>query len=356
MNKDIAKKSEWGCDVRVVNYLNTEKTITISRWLVVVFLFLYLNILKPGDWPIGYFNRMILFAAAYNLGSTLYIKKARSFSPALTLLFMYCDAIAVSVGLYFTGGAKSPLIFIWYLTLFAAGARFGFLKSLAIQLPMIFYYAFLIHQQAGIDGPEFLQQFLLGAFALIAVSLYGALFLREEEYAFRVMDGYHRDSITDRLTGLYNYAYFIDELKREAARSVRSGSHFSLLILDLDLFKQVNDTCGHEKGNVLLKSVAGILSANARKMDIVARYGGEEFAILMPDSNGAEMEVAERIRKKVEEAEFHGIADRPLRITISAGACTYPVDAKSVFELLDKADKGLYTAKNTGRNRTCYCK
>ena len=156
-----------------------------------------------------------------------------------------------------------------------------------------------------------------------------------------VMADLRKESITDRLTGLFNYSYFIDELQREQSRAERTNSHFSLVIFDLDLFKQVNDTYGHEKGNLLLQEVAAILKANARKMDTVARYGGEEFVILMPESNGAEMEVAERIRRKIEEVEFIGIAEQPIRITISGGVCTYPRDARSVNELLDKADKGL---------------
>jgi two-component system cell cycle response regulator len=101
--------------------------------------------------------------------------------------------------------------------------------------------------------------------------------------------------------------------------------------------------------------VSDILKANARRMDTVARYGGEEFAMLMPDSKGAEREVAERIREKIESTEFTGIADTPLRITISGGVCTYPRDAQSVNELLDKADKRLYAAKTGGKNKTCYC-
>jgi diguanylate cyclase (GGDEF)-like protein len=162
-------------------------------------------------------------------------------------------------------------------------------------------------------------------------------------------------SITDRLTGLSNYAHFMDELQKEEARARRSKSNFGVILFDLDLFKTVNDTWGHEKGNLLLKAVADILKANARRMDTVARYGGEEFALLMPDSQGAEREVAERIRRKIESTEFTGIVDAPLRITISGGVCTYPRDGRSVAELLDNADKGLYQAKNSGRNKTCWC-
>ncbi len=163
----------------------------------------------------------------------------------------------------------------------------------------------------------------------------------------------HESSIIDRLTGLYNYAHFMDELRKEHARASRNRSNFGVILFDLDEFKKVNDTWGHEKGNILLKAVADILKASARQMDTVGRYGGEEFAVLMPDSNGAEREAAERMRKKIEATEFTGIADRPLRITISGGVVTYPLHTKNLDELLDRADKGLYKAKNNGRNRTC---
>ena len=165
----------------------------------------------------------------------------------------------------------------------------------------------------------------------------------------------HEGSITDRLTGLNNYGHFMDELRKEEARARRGNSNFGVILFDLDHFKKVNDTYGHEKGNVLLRAVADILKANVRQSDTVARYGGEEFTVLMPDSNGAEREMAERIRKKIESTEFTGIADNPLRITISGGVCTYPRDAQGVNDLLDKADKGLYAAKTGGRNKTCYC-
>jgi diguanylate cyclase (GGDEF)-like protein len=343
-------------DVRLSNYLSTELTIARFRWLVFAFLGLYFNTLRPAGWPIGLFNGIIAFGAAYNLGIILYIRRAKTFTAGLTLLFMSFDAITVGAGMYYTAGVYSPFLFFWFLTLFTAGARFGFVVSLILQFPMAAFFAAVLIRDVPLGTVEFTNRLTLGLFAIIAASAYGTLFSREEKQHLRLIADYHHNSITDRLTGLYNYSYFVDELQKEHARALRNGAHFSLLLFDLDLFKQVNDTYGHEKGNVLLREVAGIIRSNARRMDTVARYGGEEFVILMPNSNGAEVEMAERIRKKVEEAEFPGIADGPVRITISAGACTYPQDASSVFELLDKADKGLYLAKNTGRNRTCYCK
>jgi diguanylate cyclase (GGDEF)-like protein len=342
-------------EVRVRNYLNTEWMIARGRWFVIVFLSLYINLLKPQGQPVVVLNALLALAAAYNLGVNLSLGRVGAFSIKLTFLFMYCDIIAVGTGLFFTGGVKSPFLFLWYLSLFTAGIRFGFMQSLPMQVSVAVFYLFLLFRDGSINDQEFISRLVMGLFAIIAMSMYGAIFSREEKYTHRLMSEFHRDAITDRLTGLYNYAHFIDELKKEQFRADRNGSHFSLIIYDLDFFKQVNDTYGHEKGNLLLQGVANILKTNARRMDTVARYGGEEFVILMPDSDGAEHEVAERVRKRVEEAEFAGVADKPLKITISGGVCTYPHHALSIYELLDKADKGLYTAKNTGRNKVCDC-
>ena len=341
-------------EVREQNYLYTENRITKVRWYIVVFLFLYVNLLPLPGWPIGLFNGILAVTAIYNLGIVLGLRKIRHFSLSLALLFRYLDTLAVSIALFFSGGVNSPLLFVWYVSLFGAGVRLGFPGVLALQVPMALIYLFLWFSDPAMQGREGLSRLVIGLFSVSVVPLSGIAIGREEKYTFQAMADIRKDSITDRLTGLFNYSYFMDELNREHARAERTGSDFSLVIFDLDLFKQVNDTYGHEKGNLLLKDVAGILQANARKMDTVARYGGEEFVILMPESNGMEMEAAERIRKKIEETEFWGIAERPVRITISGGVCTYPRDAATVNELLDKADKGLYFAKTGGRNRTRY--
>ena len=341
--------------VRVQNYLNTERWITKSRWFVIGFLLLYLNILRLPDWPLVPFNALLVLAALYNLAISRYLRTADFFSIRLTQLFLYLDMLAVSVGIFYTGGVASPFFFIWYLTLFATGIRFGFRQSILLLVPMGVFYAWLIRHDMGYGDHESINRLVLGLLSLVAASLYGTIFSRGEQHTMEAMAGFRMASIRDHLTGLYNYAYFIDRLKHEQFRAERDNSHFSVIIFDLDRFKRVNDTYGHEKGNALLKAVAGILSTNARAMDTVARYGGEEFVILMPDSRGAEREMAERIRKKIEETEFGGIAGDPLRITISGGLCTYPHDAASATEVLTKADRALYAAKSEGRNRTRGC-
>jgi diguanylate cyclase (GGDEF)-like protein len=342
--------------VRVQNYLNTENWITKSRWVVIAFLFFYLNVLRLTDWPRGLVNAVLAIAALYNGGIYLYIRRTTFFSIKLILLFLYLDMLAVGVSLFYTGGVASPFLFVWYLTLFATGIRFGFRQSLLLLVPMAAFYSYLVHRDMGFEGTEPVNRLVLGVSSLVATAAYGTIFSRGERYTMKIMADFRMASIMDNLTGLYNYAYFMDRLKHEQFRADRANSHFSVIIFDLDRFKQVNDTHGHEKGNVLLKAVAGILTTNARGMDTVARYGGEEFVILMPDSKGSELEMAERIRKKVEETEFEGVADGPLRITLSGGICTYPSEASSGAEVLINADKALYAAKAGGRNRMHTCR
>ncbi len=350
---DNEKSSGVSDEVKAQNYRITERSVAIGRWIVIIFVFSYLNIIEPEGWPIHLFNLLLLFAAAYNSFIMVFMRRSDSFSINITHFSMYCDIIAVAVGLFFTGGVNSPFFFLWYLTLFTAGARFGFVKSLRLQFPIAIIHMYLVYHTAVLTDFSVLDRLIPGLFSFMAVSLFGGIFSREEHYTLELLEGFHRESIVDRLTGLHNYAFFVDELKKEQARSDRTGKPFSVVIFDLDFFKKVNDTWGHQKGNVLLKGVARIIKSNARVMDTVARYGGEEFVILMPDSNGAEMEIAERIRKKVEEAEFPIASGIVVRITISGGYSSYPRDASTVFELLDRADNGLYKAKDMGRNRVC---
>ncbi len=169
------------------------------------------------------------------------------------------------------------------------------------------------------------------------------------------LDNLSRLIRTDSLTGIANFRYFQQALEQEIERTRRSGQPTSLIMLDIDFFKQVNDQWGHETGNRALVHLADLLQKTIRKLDIPCRYGGEEFAVILPDTTlSACLPVAERIRQ--------GIADTPLNIdgqllsiTVSLGIATYTGDIeKSVEELVEQADHYLYQAKKNGRNRVCH--
>lgn len=160
-------------------------------------------------------------------------------------------------------------------------------------------------------------------------------------------------SYTDAMTDLHNFRYFELRLKEEVIRHKRTNSGISLLILDVDHFKNFNDTLGHLAGDEVLRNLGRILKETVRENDIVARYGGEEFAIILPavDTQGA-LVLAERIRERVEEAPFEHEEVQPFgKITVSIGQAALPDSAKNYKELIYRADTALYAAKNNGRNR-----
>jgi len=157
---------------------------------------------------------------------------------------------------------------------------------------------------------------------------------------------------TDGLTGLYNHRRFQENLTEEFKRLNRQSSPVSLILTDIDYFKKVNDNYGHPAGDIVLKGVSKIIREQIRDVDVPARYGGEEFAVILPgtDAEGAK-NIAERLRKKVMDATFSADG-KSLKITISIGIATAPVDAKGKEELIEKTDKALYHAKHNGRNQS----
>ncbi len=152
----------------------------------------------------------------------------------------------------------------------------------------------------------------------------------------------------DELTNLLNHGTFQEVGKRRFAEARRYDKILSLIFLDLDHFKRVNDTFGHTKGDEVLMKVARHLREKTRSSDIVARYGGEEFAILLPETPlNYSYKVAERIREAIE----HNMDDLPDFLSLSAGVGAYPVNGQSLSELIEMVDECLYYAKEHGRNQ-----
>jgi diguanylate cyclase (GGDEF)-like protein len=155
-------------------------------------------------------------------------------------------------------------------------------------------------------------------------------------------------AVTDSLTGLYVRRYFMVKLYEEVHRAERYNNILSLVMADLDRFKNINDTYGHDTGDRVLKEIGSFLQENVRDVDMVARYGGEEFVILIPEAaKDAAYILSERLRKKFEKLKFENLP----QITISLGIATYPFDGKQPEDLLKNADAAMYAAKRAGRNQ-----
>jgi len=160
-------------------------------------------------------------------------------------------------------------------------------------------------------------------------------------------------AVTDGLTGLYNYRYFKEFLAQELRRAERHHSNVSVVMVDIDFFKNYNDTYGHLAGDEVLRILGQLMRENIRSIDLAARYGGEEFALVLPETNKkAARFVADKIKSLVEEYPFRNEETQPNgNLTVSMGVATYPTDGKAMEDLINRADQWLYQAKAGGRNR-----
>lgn len=153
----------------------------------------------------------------------------------------------------------------------------------------------------------------------------------------------------DGLTGIYNRRYFEMEIATEIERASRYQGRMTVIMVDIDNFKRLNDEFGHLLGDEVLRQVSNVFVQQLRKVDVVCRYGGEEFAILVPQTSGANaLEVAEKLRRAVAGFRFPGV---PMKVTISAGVAEYPTHGRTRDELVAAADAALYVSKEAGRNR-----
>jgi diguanylate cyclase (GGDEF)-like protein len=159
-------------------------------------------------------------------------------------------------------------------------------------------------------------------------------------------------SITDGLTKLYNHRYLQQFLRKELDRSRRYGAKCSVILTDIDHFKNFNDVYGHQAGDFVLAQTAAVVKRTIREVDLAARYGGEEFCVVFPEIEKDKAFIAaERVRKAIEAADYDWDG-QILKVTTSIGVACFPEDAENETELVKKADAALYIAKETGRNKT----
>jgi diguanylate cyclase (GGDEF)-like protein len=162
-------------------------------------------------------------------------------------------------------------------------------------------------------------------------------------------------AIRDALTGLYNRHYLSEMLEAELSRARRGTYTVAFLLIDLDRFKEVNDTFGHPAGDQALKSVAKIISELTRRSDIACRFGGEEFMVILPEIAKADAQLrAEQLRQKIEALKLPA-GEKTIQLTASIGVAMYPLHGETSDEMLSVVDTALYRAKETGRNRVILC-
>ena len=177
--------------------------------------------------------------------------------------------------------------------------------------------------------------------------------LASEKVLMEELDRKNREllelSITDGLTGLYNHRHLQERFDFEFKRVRRYGGHLSCLLIDIDHFKMLNDSCGHQYGDYVIQEVAAIIKRNSREVDICGRYGGEEFVVLSNVDVRHALSFAKRLHKTIEHHLFEH-PERKIKVTVSIGIAGYNNKVKTKQELIERSDRAMYQAKREGRN------
>jgi len=286
---------------------------------------------------------LAIVANAYLVAAALYLRAHKLALWTLALTLAWGSTLITGVA-YFSGASPSPLVF-FYLWIFLYAAYFLSRRDAVMQIAYVglVYGVLLVSRPPPSGVPAWwlvgMGTLLVGAIVIMAMRV------RVELLISRLYDA----ARTDPLTTLSNRRGFRELLDLDLERARRGQSEMTVLVGDLDRFKEVNDRSGHQVGDAALQRVARVLSGGKRQIDSAARVGGEEFALILPDtSQDGAFVVAERLRCALHE-EF---AEDSVPITISFGLATYPMHGETAASLLRAADEALYAAKDSGRNRT----
>ena len=282
--------------------------------------------------------------------------------PSLTAIQMCVAILMVMYGMYFANESRGVLLLVYIIVLLFGIFRLNTRSFLYISIFTLLTYggdiALLhIYRPQGVNfNIEYLQWGVL-ALVLVAFSVIGGyisslrqnLSISKSEQA-KSIEIIREMAIRDVLTGLYNRRHVLELLDHEKNRSSRGGGIFCLAMLDIDHFKNVNDTYGHLAGDAVLQAVATTMKTTMRNTEYCARYGGEEFLIVLTQTgiNGA-LIGAERVRTNIEKIPFPDIGS-DFKITVSIGLSEYKM-REDIDDVIARADKALYRAKNGGRNR-----
>lgn len=253
--------------------------------------------------------------------------------------------------LWHTGKTESPLLNLYLLVIITSGLTLGKVTTL-LEFGLIFAtYVYMGELVAIGDSASPMHDLVRSMvhFAPLLLVAYLTTMLASDLHFARSM--FKMLSEVDEMTGLLNRRAFGKLLARERLKSSRYQRPLSILLIDADVLKNVNDNHGHEAGDRLIKAIAATVKASLRESDVLARYGGDEFIVLLPETGPAQArEAAERIRKAVERMRFDVHRTR-IPVTVSIGLASAPDADGGDEELIDKADRALYRSKQEGRNR-----
>jgi len=325
------------------------RTITEIEWLLLILVLIYLVAGGPTGESRAAIAMALCFFGAFIL-SLHYVSFYRQESLVKLAIETWVMIIFITWVVHYAGRISSPLLNLYLLPIIASALILGKLMTFIEMVGIAVCFMFLHYDQhtRNLLSLPFWGELLALLAPVILVAYITTMLSADIRFA---VDKIKRVSDTDELTGLYNMRAFTMVLSRNFKQAMRYSHKLSIVMLDCDNLKQVNDTHGHESGNRLLQHVARTIRSELRGSDVLARYGGDEFIALLPetDASGAR-EMGERIRRSIEMSrlDVHGT---DVISTVSIGIASFPDDGGSLEMIMEKADKAMYYAKERGRNR-----
>jgi len=325
------------------------RTITEIEWLLLILVLIYLVAGGPTGESRAAIAMALCFFGAFVL-SLHYVGFYRQESLVKLAIETWVMIIFITWVVHYAGRISSPLLNLYLLPIIASALILGKLMTFIEMVGIAVCFMFLHYDQhtRNLLSLPFWGELLALLAPVILVAYITTMLSADIRFA---VDKIKRVSDTDELTGLYNMRAFTMVLSRNFKQAMRYSHKLSIVMLDCDNLKQVNDTHGHESGNRLLQHVARTIRSELRGSDVLARYGGDEFIALLPETDaGGAREMGERIRRSIEMSrlDVHGT---DVISTVSIGIASFPDDGGSLELIMEKADKAMYYAKERGRNR-----
>ena len=325
------------------------RTIAEIEWLLLALVLVYLLAgAPPGEGGIA-LNMALFFFAAFILGLH-YVQFYKEESRPKLLFETWVMIVFITWVVLYTGKIHSPLLNLYLLPIIASALIFGKLVTAIEVAAIIGCFMFFAYDPASktLLSLRYWGEILAMSAPMILVAYITTMLSADIRFA---VDKIKQVSDTDELTGLYNMRAFSTMLQRSFKQAVRYGHPLSVVMIDSDNLKQVNDAHGHDAGNRLLQHLVRCIREQLRGSDVMARFGGDEFILLLPETNNkGALEMSERIRKAVELSRFN-VREGDTNVTASLGVASYPEDGGNLDVILEKADKAMYRAKQKGRNR-----
>ena len=323
------------------------------QWLMLIIVMVYFFIptrsIEAPDTLIGVMSGYAVFILLFR-----YLGAPLEDTPWKLAIETWVMISFITLAVWYTGGIESPLQNLYLISVIACAITLGKTMTILEVALIACCYLFMGFQQYSTDifsGQTF--TFVMARFSPLLLVAYVTSILAAD-----ILNAKQRItelSQTDDLTGVSNMRAFNEILEKQIASAARYSYPLSVLMIDLDKLKLVNDEFGHATGSALIKHVARLMKNGIREADILARYGGDEFVILMPHTDASNSEqIAERIRILIETNPL-SIDGHEFPASVSIGIASYPENVRRAETLVDKADAALYQSKTAGRNRSTAC-